>query len=412
MSRRVPTNEVELTAAAQRYHDLQKLKQVKWFVARGQPLPTDDDKLQLFAEREGRLETNKRMQMNDDSSRRVAQTSNDVIVPVSKHPLYESEERALQRSKPSFAVPAASGIEGRMWLQQQFSHLCKIVLLRRRFSARYQKALLAQKGVSVATKRFTGDPAVVLMELPSILPAAESMSSSNSKQDAPSTSQIEIFAVKQLYTAFEYKLKGYMRQQFADHHFSNSDVSVDVPPLPAGPLETAEVAETVVAIEHFVQPLVTLETFAMPQCGYVDSTRFQGNSAVIGSHAQPVTCAGSQPPHFSSDFCHAQPSQHCSKTFRLATVQFQPLPLPLTAKRSVDELSDSDDDNDVGLPVFQNVQDVAAWLPRPVKGKLERPVQSINAVVTHEQTFASLNELRQSILSLVNILPAEFQRRF
>jgi hypothetical protein len=342
------------------FTDEEKKKTVKWFVAHGRPLPTANEIATLMEDREQRLESKQRDQRAADRQRLAPAKESTPIVSFSKHPLYMTQQDA---AAPVFATVALTGIAGRMRMATALDTLCRTTLLRLRVERRLARAAKVLKSGD-KLQSFVATSQLSLLSVTSFLPSGEgAFALSNLGRPEPSPALLDVFEPMELKAPLEFKLKAYTTLRFAEHPYSNIDNDeAGIRVLPAGVDEVPEVPSAVPQVEHFVQPLVTLETFPVQPFAWVAAAPW--DAVVLGRAQQRVGDGGVKPRHFHVNYGHSTPSvhRHVDVVSELLTVQ--PLPKPLRERLAEDELSD-DDGEETQLPQTHPacLAAVADWLP-------------------------------------------------
>lgn len=414
--------EAALVATAREYSDREKLKAVKWFPARGTPIPTDTELEALEAARVKELKKMDRERREADRNRRIVEVGHLATVPCSQHPLYlpsadevpQDSDRtptkativegsgegqavsgtpaqaptAPKRDQPVFETSAAEGLQGRQLLQQRFLVCCFNAMLRARAEARLSKVLQVknsaksdaskfgaaqtkqQKAAARAELAATLPASLVLLDLPSCLPFSESSHYNNSgaASEEPSSTKVEQFKEKPLRAPFAFKQKDYTQLKFSEHHYANADLPENIAPLPAGLWEVAEppAAPIVTTVQrataHFVQPIVTLETLKAHPFPFsrTDPTA----NLIVGTEPQTVTDGAFQLGPDRVQHGQQIPSRCLHSDFATSKTLKGPLPKVIRSKRPEDSLSDSDDEG-VELPSLHpgGLAEIASWLP-------------------------------------------------
>lgn len=392
-------DELALIQQARQYSDQERKKTLKWFVSRGEPIPTKKEVSEIYDEREGFSAIRAALQRDVDRRRAVTELGKFAEVPINEHPGFSAE--AANLSAPQFNVTAASGIESRRRLHDTFSSLCWTILVRQRVEARLAR-LSAKRAETMApaispqliapqTKSQTGaalserpppkegqpgprsrrhksaqpvpvDAAARLcfLEMQSLVPDSEgekpppshrtkSSAASNSTAqffpEAPSTTAVEVLKPKELRTPFEFKIKDYKLQKFTEHPFAACDPPEVIAQLPAGPREVTEANShaPIPLLTNFTPPVVTMETFPMLEFPFMRTD--PKRRLIQGTAAQPVTNCGFKEPFITPDHGQQIPSIHFCIGLATKQVFRDPLPKPLRQANPDDQLSDSDDEN-------------------------------------------------------------------
>jgi hypothetical protein len=353
--------EVELLRLGRCFSEEEKKKAVKWFVAHGKPLPTDEEVAALLDDRQQRLAAKLRDQRAADRQRLVPAKETTPIVAFTKHPLYMPPHDA---PVPVFSTVALNGISGRMRMATALDTLCRTVLLRLRVERRLQRAAKMLKA-SDKLQSFVEASQLSLVDVVSFLPSGEgTFALTNLPRPEPSPAQLDVFDVKELKVPLEYKRKAYTTLRFAEHPYSNidgDDSSIRV--LPAGIDEVPEVPVVVPQVDHFVQPLVTLEMFPTQPFSWVGVSPWDG--VILGKAPQRISDGGAKPRHIDVNYAHITASLHRHVDVVREQLTVWPLPPPLREPQAEDELSD-DDGEEAALPSTHpsGLAAIADWLPR------------------------------------------------
>lgn len=401
--------ELALIGKARAYADTEQRKTLRWFVATGDPIPTSSDVERVQNERAAGAEVAAADVRRTDRSRTAAVHAPFATIPATEHPAFQSEPDAA----PTFAVDAASGVERKKELHGTFTSACWLILARARVERRLQRLAAAQrahaqqqhvdptsaaataaKGANLRAQKQTDTRAsskgdgllgelgnITLLSLPMTVPGGHSRgpgarsggggsaSKGQEAADAPvrSTADLETFDAKELKTPFEFRLKDYGRVRFSDHHFSNCDPPEVIANLPAGVAEVAELNadSKVPRVEHFVQPVVTLETYPMNDFPYFRT--LPQKNLVRGTQPQPVTDGGFKAPFFRAGFGHEVPSEAAHYDAAQVVMCRQPLPPPMQRRDEADDLSDDEDEGAMPINPPTSLVDVATKLFPPMK---------------------------------------------
>lgn len=363
--------EAEIVSAAEGYIAEQKLKSVKWFTCHGLALPTDDDIATLITKREADKAAVERNRREQDRKRTLnAAGEGCAAVPRTSHPLHSADTD----HQPNYAALPANGLSGRRAAFAHIERLCRIVMLRNRLDTRLQRINKAMRqGAASDLSSSVELPRLKLLDLPLLHGSSESFESNTATfKEAPSVAELRLFSRKELRVPFEFKNKGYTPLRFSDHPFANADLPEEAPVLfagaeevPAGCTEGQQKSSSgplVPAVDHFVQPIVTLETFPMPAFAY--ATHLPWQHTIQSQFPQRITDGGFRPPHVSSSKSRLSSTQilHCDP---MANEVFRrPLPQLLTAPKEEDQMSD--DDEEVALPydaAVLTIDSIRSWAP-------------------------------------------------
>ena len=383
--------EVELFRLGRHFSEEEKKKAVKWFVAHGKPLPTDSEIAALLEERQQRIDGKMRDARAADRQRLVAVKETTPLIAFTKHPLYMSQEAAALEPAPNFSTVALNGITGRIRMASSLDTLCRTVLLRLRVERRLQRATKMLKQSSDKLQSVSETSQLSLVELVSFLPSSDgNFELGNLPRPEPSPAQLDVFDLKEMKVPFEYKLKAYTTLKFAEHHFSNADGDEFVRVLAAGVDEVPEQPTIVPQIDHFVQPLVTLETFPMQPFSWVRTTPWEG--VILGRAPQQLSDGGIKPRHVEVNYSHITLSLNKHLDVVREQLMVMPLPAPIREPQADDELSD-DDGEESELPTCHpaGLSAIADWLPKSDQPLSPRSAPSASTVFPTVQTIGNCN---------------------
>jgi hypothetical protein len=395
--------EIDLVEEAAAYANQQKNKSVRWFVSHGSELPTHAEISKVTSRRNqaaARILQDERE--NDRQRDKVADLDNIVIVPTTAHPLYSEEEQTA----PPFVEAAANGLSGRANLFSAIEQLCRIVMLRNRCDTRL--SILANKAKADPTA-VSNRSRLTLIELPQLYSSDVAVGAPPSISIPFSAPTVELYHAKELKTAFVFKNKAYRQQRFSEHSFANADLPVTVPVLFAGvhevPPESLD-AYAVPKIEHFVQPLVTLETF--PTLPFAFVTPEPWRHTIQSQLPQRLSDGGFQERHQTFQFgrlaatrtTHSDPSTH--NIIRAA------IPLRMDTLERGDSLSDSDDDEILEVDRPSGLDNVKSWVPAIETSRMPIPASGPRHAVENDLCKARLEDLLHHQKHFISELPLEF----
>lgn len=399
-----PQAEIDLVEGAAAYANEQKTKSIRWFVCHGSELPTTEQSAKVSLRRSqaaARLHQDDRE--NDRSRVETAALEDVVIVPTSVHPLYSEEEQPA----PRFAESAANGLSGRTNLFGAIEQLCRIVMLRNRCDARLN--LLAKKARSDPLTDIDSS-ALTLIEMPQLYSSDVAVGAPPSINIACSTPTVELYQTKELKTAFVFKNKSYKQQKFSDHSFANADLPVSVPVLYAGahevPPESLD-SYSVPKVEHFVQPLVTLEAF--PSMPFAFVTPEPWRHTIQSQLPQRVSDGGFCERHQMFQFGRIAPTRVPHSDPSTFSVVQAPIPRRMDTVEDGDSLSDTDDDEPLMTDLPSGLDSVKAWAPVIETFRMPIPLSGSRHGTENESCKTRLEDLQQRGRHFNNEMPPELQ---
>ena len=368
-----------MTSAAREYSDMQKRKTVKWFVARGSPIPTPQDNEALVQGRNNAEELKRAQRRHKDCNRRECETSDVAAVPVSLHPLYADDQ--ISPEKPSFVVGAATAILTRKHLHEQFASMCWIALARQRVHDRLARvAKRLESAHTVARRSVRGDPTTLLalVTMPSFIPATASAPAlASAEAPTPSTVTVQ-FPLKQLKCPFEFRQKDYGPSALPEHPFASRVPPENVAALPCGASQVVEALseKPPIQLQEVKQPLVTLETYSLYEFAFSKFTT--GEGLVQGTQLQVVSngqfCSPNDPINYQHQVeTYNKPADYCRRG-----VVDGPTPAMLASPDPEDELSDSDHEDAGELPqvCLESLESLASAFLPPFNNAKGKPTTS------------------------------------
>lgn len=398
-------SELDLVDEASSYANQQKSKTVRWFVCHGSKLPTEAESANVSKHRSLTAEQLRRQERENDRQRvDVATLEPVVIVPTVAHPLYSEQEHQI----PPFVESAANGLSGRAKLFSAVEQLCRIVMLRNRCDTRLN--LLQKKSKSDLQLDVGRESQLTLIEMPQLYSSDVTVGAPPARLIDTSAPTIELYHPKELKTSFVFKNKGYRQQKFSEHQFANADLPTAVPVLFAGshevPAESLE-GYSVPKVEHFVQPLVTLETFPTVAFAFVTPEPWQ--HTVQSQLPQRLSNGGFQERHQSFQFGRLA----ATRTFHSDPVTHEVVraPIPRTMDRpdKGDTLSDSDDDETLEVDLPTGLDQIKAWVPQIESSRMPLPESHTRHAVDNELCKVRLDALHNQGTHFISELPPELQ---
>ncbi|CUE86147.1 Hypothetical protein, putative [Bodo saltans] len=398
-----PQAEIDLVEEAAAYANQQKNKSVRWFVSHGSELPTPAESSKVTARRNqaaARILQDERE--NDRQRDEVPHFGEVVIIPTTVHPLYSEEEQAA----PPFVEAAANGLSGRANLFSAIEQLCRIVMLRNRCDTR----------LSILAKKAKADPAVMssrshltLIEMPQLYSSDVAVGAPPSLNIPFSAPTVELYHAKELKTAFVFKNKSYKQLKFSEHSYANADLPVTVPVLFAGihevPPESNE-AYSVPKIEHFVQPLVTLETFPSMPFAYVTPEPWR--HTIQSQLPQRLSSGGFQERHQTFQFGRLAATRAFHSDPSTRNIVRAAIPLRIDALEHGDALSDSDDEDALEIDRPNGLDHVKQWVPSIETSRMPIPSSGPRHAVENESCRSRLEDLHNHEKQFISDLPLEF----
>lgn len=361
--------EEALVQSARSYADEQKRKTVKWFVSQGPPVATTIDNARTAADRESQVRELFAAARQEDRLRTDVEhvTSRAVAIPTSSHPLHNPE--ADVSSKISFSTVAVNGMDGRKELFRVFEQISRIVLLRNRLDVRLQalhrkenhRLGVVGAAASANDEDLDAIPHLALLDmcsLPTSVSSTDTVQLSATGPEAPSAASISLFAPKTLAVPFEFRNQSLRQLRFADHPFQNADLPEAVEVLPAGYLEAPQSQALAPAIEHFVQPVITLETFPAPPFAFDCAAPYE--NGVRSEVPQRVSDGGFQP-RFHGEAAVRTRTYTRPDVLSLMSVSAS-TPKLLQERPAHHDMSDSDDDDELPAAHPAGLHEVSGWL--------------------------------------------------
>jgi hypothetical protein len=309
---------------------------------------------------------------------------------------------------PQFVVTAASGLSGRSKLFSAVEQLCRIVMLRNRCDARLSSLLNRNKSDRMLGNTSTSQ--LTLLEMPQLYSSDVTLGAPPAQLMDVSAPTVELYHQKELKAAFVFKNRGYRQQKVSDHPFANADLPTGVPVLFAGihevPPEAAE-GYCVPKVEHFVQPLVTLETFPTAPFAYVTPEPWL--HTIQSQLPQRLSDGGFQGRHESFLFGRLGATRAFHSDPVIHNVVRAPVPRVMDKCETGDAMSDSDDDDGLELNFPTSLDQVKDWLPRMESSRMPLPAVGTRHCHDNDVCRGRLDSLHMQATQFAKELPPELQ---